>query len=74
MNRRSNKLDKFIGKSVIITFFDGDEKEGILEFNKPYADIGLIYGSNQYSITKSDNTKLFFRKSHVKRIRETSKK
>lgn len=30
MNRRSNKLDKFIGKNVEITFLDGDVREGVL--------------------------------------------
>lgn len=68
MNRRSDKLDKLIGKSVIVTFWDGDEREGILEFNRPYW--GLNFGSNRYSLYKPNEGALFFRKSHVKKIRE----
>ena len=68
MNRRSDKLDKFIGKSVIVTFWGGDEREGILEFNRPY--MGLKVGSNRYSLYKPNEVVLFFRKSHVKKIRK----
>ena len=68
MNRCSDKLDKLIGKNVIVTFWDGDEREGILEFNRPYW--GLKFGSNKYSIYKPNEGALFFRKSHVKKIRE----
>ena len=72
MNRRSDKLDKLIGKSVIVTFQDGDEREGILEFNRPYW--GLNFGSNEYSLYKTNEATVFFRKSHVKRIRERNEK
>ena len=73
MNRRSDKLDKFIGKNVEVTFWDGDVREGVLSFNKPYW--GTNINSNKYSIryysdTIIGMTNLFFRKSHVKKIRE----
>ena len=32
-SRRSEKLDKLLGQEVIIEFWDGSTKEGILEFN-----------------------------------------
>lgn len=63
MNRRSEKLDKFIGWMVTITFFDGDVKSGILEYGKPLAR-GLP-PSDYYSFALED---LYFRKSHVKKI------
>ena len=68
MNRRSDKLDKLIGKNVIVTFCDEEEREGILEFNRPY--IGLIIGSNKYSLHSPNEYTIFFNKSHVKKIKE----
>lgn len=70
MNRRSEKLDKFLNKQVEITFIDGDIQTGLLEFNRPYW--GTYFNSNQYSITYKD-THMFFRKSHVKSIKEVRK-
>ena len=67
MNRRSKKLDQYLNKQVEITFIDGDVQTGLLEFDRPYW--GLKFGSNQYSITYKD-THCFFRKSHVKSIKE----
>lgn len=67
MNRRSEKLDRYLNKRVEITFFDGDIATGILEFGRPF--MGLKIGSNLYSITHND-THMFFRKSHVKSIKE----
>jgi hypothetical protein len=67
MNRRSEKLDKYINKQVEITFTDGDIVTGILEFDRPHG--GLNFGSNKYSITH-DGTHMFFRKTHVKSIKE----
>ena len=46
MNRRSEKLDRYLNKQVEITFIDGDVETGILEFDRPYW--GLTFGSNQY--------------------------
>lgn len=67
MNRRSEKLDQYLNKQVEITFIDGDTATGILEFGRPY--MGLKFSSNQYSIT-CNGTHMFFRKSHVKSIKE----
>lgn len=67
MNRRSEKLDQYLNKQVEITFIDGDIQTGLLEFNRPYS--GLRFGSNEYSITYK-HTHMFFRKSHVKSIKE----
>lgn len=67
MNRRSEKLDQYLNKRVEITFFDGDIATGILEFDRPYW--GLKFGSNMYSIPYN-GTHRFFRKSHVKNIKE----
>lgn len=67
MNRRSEKLDQYLNKLVEITFIDGDIETGILEFNRPYS--GTKFSSNKYSITYKD-THMFFRKSHVKSIKE----
>lgn len=71
MNRRSEKLDQYLNKRVEIIFFDGDIATGILEFDRPYW--GLKFGSNKYSITYND-THMFFRKSHVKSIKEVRDK
>lgn len=67
MNRRSEKLDQYLNKQVEITFTDGDIVTGILEFDRPYW--GLAFGSNMYSITYGE-ANIFFRKSHVKSIKE----
>ena len=66
MNRRSEKLDQYLNKKVEITFIDGDIVTGILEFDRPHG--GLKFGSNKYSITRN-GTHMFFRKSHVKKVR-----
>ena len=67
MNRRSQKLDAFVGKNVEITFFDGDIKTGLLEFNRKYC--GTNIESHKYSIS-CNSVNIFFRKSHVKKITE----
>lgn len=71
MNRRSEKLDQYLNKLVEITFIDGDIVTGILEFNRPYS--GTKFCSNKYSTTYKD-THMFFRKSHVKSIKEVRSK
>lgn len=65
MNRRSEKLDKYLNKRVKITFIDGDIVTGVLEFGRSYW--GLPLSSNEYSITNG-GTNIFFRKSHVKKV------
>ena len=71
MNRRSEKLDKYLNKQVEITFIDGYIVTGILEFDRPYG--GLNFGSNKYSITHN-STHMFFRKSHVKSVKKVMDK
>lgn len=71
-NRRSEKLDRFLGKRVEVIFNDGDVVEGTLVFDKPYDEGEYVY-PNMYALTELDNRyieTLFFRKSHVKSIRE----
>lgn len=70
MSRRSEKLDQYINKQVEINFIDGIIATGILEFDRPFT--GLPFGSNMYSITYN-GTHMFFRKSHVKSIKEVGK-
>ena len=67
MTRRSEKLDQYLDKQVAITFIDGSVMIGVLEFDRPYW--GLSFGSNKYSIM-CGGTHTFFRKSHVKSIKE----
>lgn len=69
MNRRSKKLDQYLNKRVEITFFDGNIVTGVLEWDKP-CWVGFEHGFNKYTITSHDGTSLFFRKSHVKSIKE----
>lgn len=66
VNRRNKKLDKYIGKPVEITFIDGSTRTGILEYDRPLFS-GLL-PSRYYSINDGEYT--FFRKTHVKKIRE----
>lgn len=68
MNRRSEKLDKYLGEYVTILFTDGDVKHGLLEFGRPYC--GLSINSGMYSLEDCVDSKLtFFRKSHVKSVK-----
>ena len=59
--RRDIRLDKFIGKEVIVEFKDGRQKEGILGFNG-HGYIGYYPG--HYTVGS-----MAFRKSHVSRIK-----
>lgn len=68
MNRRSEKLDKYLGEYVTIVFKEGDVKHGLLEFDSPH--IGLSDKSGMYSIEDCvDSNLTLFRKSHVKSIK-----
>ncbi len=67
MNRRDQKLDTFVGKNVEITFFDGDVRTGLLEFNRKYW--GTDIESHMYSISCNGGD-VFFRKTHVRKITE----
>lgn len=45
---------------------DGDVKTGILEFGKPYWG----FNTDEYSLTRNNDPDVYFRKSHVKSIKE----
>lgn len=68
MNRRSEKLDKYLNKQVEITFNDGDSRIGVLGWNEHFEPLRII--PQQYYLRYSDGTHLSFRKSHVKSIKE----
>lgn len=74
MNKRSAKLDKFINELVEITFTDGDVRTGVLEFDMPL-QVGSFKDcpSHMYSVFVFGKGYIFFKKSHVKRIREWRK-
>lgn len=57
---RSKELDKYLGQKVKVTFWDNSIDEGILEYDV------VRYCKNKYSL----NRRLFFRKTHVKKIEE----
>lgn len=65
MNRRSEKLDKYLNKLVQITFNDGEIATGYLKFGRSFW--GLPSSSNEYSISYN-GTDYYFRKSHVKKV------
>ena len=69
-SRRDEKLDSLLGKIVRLTFTDGDEKIGVLEWDMP----SLGIPSRSYSLYVFGSDYLFFRKSHVKKIKEWREK
>ena len=69
MNRRSEKLDRYLNKQVKIIFNNGDSRIGILGWNEYFEPLMII--PQQYYLKYSDGTYFSFRKSHVKSIRET---
>ena len=71
VNRRSEKLDRLLGKRVIVTLSDGNKMEGVLEFDRPYE--GTHIKSKMYSLSELNNDFIiacFFKKTHVRSIRE----
>lgn len=64
--KKVEKLNSLIGQKVRLTFNDGTTEEGILEKEQPVE--GLSFSKKKYSILKSDGSRTFFSKSHVKRI------
>ena len=75
MNRRSEKLDRYLGKKVAITFNDGDcrfndgdGRIGVLGWNEDFKPLMLL--PQMYYLRYSDGTHLSFRKSNVKSIKE----
>ena len=64
MERRDEKLDRYIGKRVKIEFFDGDVLSGNLEFH-----YGFYFLKNCMDEKKGwTRDDVHFRKSHVKKI------
>ncbi len=72
MTKRDPKLDSLLGEIVRITFIDGDEKLGVLEWDMPIGYNRLP--SQMYSIFVFGSGYCFFRKSHVKSIKEWREK
>lgn len=72
MNRRSDKLDKYLNKRVKITFTDGDSRIGVLGWNEHLEPLMII--PQQYYLRNSDGIHFSFRKSHVKSIKEVRQK
>ncbi len=68
MNRRSQELDALLNKLVDITFMDGEEKTGVLEYDMPMGP-GLPF-SSKYSLYIFGEGYLYFYKTHVKRVKE----
>lgn len=67
-NGRSEKLDKLIDELVNITFKDGDIKVGVLEYGIPHYGLESFGPSHEYSLYRFNAPRLYFKKSHVKRI------
>lgn len=72
VSKRDPKLDSLVGKIVRITFSDGDEKLGVLEWDMPIGYQKLP--SQMYSVFVFGSGYYFFRKSHVKSIKEWREK
>ena len=64
--KKVEKLNSLIGQKVRLTFNDGTTEEGILEKEWPVE--GRSFPRKKYSIVKSDGSRTFYSKSHVKRI------
>jgi len=64
--KKVEKLNSLIDQKVRLTFNDGTTEEGILEKEQPVE--GRSFPKKKYSIMKSDGSRTFFSKSHVKRI------
>lgn len=65
VNRKSKELDQYIDKLVEIIFWDGRIRVGTLKFNQSYW--GRNNNTNMYSL---EELHLFFRKTHIKNIKE----
>lgn len=67
MNRRSEKLDKYLNKRVEVTFFDGHSRTGVLKWNEHFEPL-MMHPQHYY--LRCPETDVCFRKSHVKSIKE----
>ena len=72
VTRTDDKLDSLLGEVVRITFTDGTEKIGVLEWDMALAPSMLP--SRMYSVYVFGSGYCFVRKSHVKKIREWREK
>ena len=72
VDKRDPKLDSLLGEIVRITFTDGTEKIGVLEWDMARGLEKLP--SQMYSVYVFGSGYCFFRKSHVKKIREWREK
>lgn len=72
VDKRDPKLDSLLGEIVRITFTDGTEKIGVLEWDMARGLDKLP--SQMYSVYVFGSGYCFFRKSHVKKIREWREK
>ena len=70
MTKRDDKLDSLVKELIEITFTDGTQYTGVLEWDMPIV-MGQHKGlpSGKYSIFVFGKGYIFFRKSHVKRVR-----
>ena len=66
MNRRDAKLDALCGELVDVTFFDGDEKTGVLEYGM---HIEGWPANDRYTLYVFGQGYIILRKTHVRRIR-----
>lgn len=72
VSKRDVKLDSLLGEIVRITFTDGTEKLGVLEWDMP---IGYLKTPSQmYSVFVFGSGYCFFRKSHVRKVRKWREK
>lgn len=68
MSRRSARLDRFLNRLVDITFHDGQQGTGVLEFGmQPSLDRDPV---RQYSLFVFGSGYKYFYKSQVSKIRE----
>ena len=72
VEKKDAKLDSLLGEIVRITFRDGVERIGVLEWNMQKGIDKLP--SQIYSVYVFGSGYYFFRKSHVKKIREWREK
>ncbi|MBP3280052.1 MAG: hypothetical protein J6M44_13970 [Butyrivibrio sp.] len=65
MNRRDKKLDALCGELVDVTFSDGDEKTGVLEFGMQLEGWPT---NDRYTLYVFGQGYIILRKTHMKKI------
>lgn len=66
MNRRDKKLDALCGELVDVTFSDGDEKTGVLEFGMQLEGWPT---NDRYTLYVFGQGYIILRKTHVSRVK-----